>query len=336
MKIEKLCVLLIVCLYQNFFLLSQELQVPSIVEQLPDLSLVEFTHLDDSFNFLQSHNILDQSFQDFVLEKLTLDSTENERANDKFTAIIQQAHGLVSDTLKSRFLSAINCITDSDEDLDLIQDPIFIYVMSHKDDFMKPIMRGWVQEWEKTVDQDGFPVLNWCLNHVKIAKLLADLKTEIFMQDMSRMWAPLHHAAFKNSSKDLLMHLDAGADINIQNGMKSTPLHIAAEQNHIDIVRILIDRGADVNRVDLQGNTPLYVTEYRGVINMLIAAGATLHSRDLMKDSSTKSNYRKFAYYEMRNGSDNQNNQENNKKQIILAAKIRQIFADKSSHCVLS
>lgn len=334
MKIVKLCLLLIVCLYQKFFLLSQELQVTSIVKQPADLSLVQFAHLDDSFNFLQSQNILDQSFQDFVLENLSLDSTDNQNPNDTLTTIVQQAHGLVSDTLKNRFFSAINCIIDSDENLDQIEDPIFIYVMSHKDDFMKPMMRTWVEEWEKTLDQDGFPLLNWCLNHVEIAKLLVDLKADINMQDKSG-WAPLHYAAFKNCPKNVQMYLDAGADINIQNDMKSTPLHIAAWQNHINIVGMLIAQGADLNRKDLHGNTPLYVTEYRGIINMLIAAGAKLDHQDLMEDSTT-SNYRKFAYHAIQNARESQNNQVDKKKQIALTAKIRQLFPDKNCHCVVS
>lgn len=335
MKIVKLSMLLIMCLYQEFFLLSQELQVASIIEQSTDVSLVQFAHLDDSFNFLQSQGLADQSFQNFVLENLALDATDDQNPNDKFTAIIQQAHGLVSDTLKNGFFSAINCIIDSDEDLDQIQDPIFIYVMRHKDDFMKPMMRSWVEEWEKTLDEDGFPLLNWCLNHVKIAKLLVALKADINMQDQSG-WAPLHYAAFRNCPKNVQMYLDAGADINIQNDMKSTPLHIAAWQNHIDIVRMLIAQGADLNRQDSQGDTPLYKTEYRGVINILISAGAALHSRDLIEDATTISNYRQFAYHAIRTGRDNQNNQGDKKKQIALITKIRQLFPDKNCHCIVS
>lgn len=366
MKKIKLCALLIISLHQNFVLVTQESQVQDTMQENIDQSLVKFAHLDDSFQFLQSQGIVHQTFQDFVLEHLAQECLNNEERYDTFDEIIEKAHLLVSDSFKNGFFSAMNFIIDSNEDLNQIEDPIFIYVMSHKDGFMKPMMREWVAEWEETLDEGGLPLLNWCLNHVEIAKMLIDLKADINMQDQAG-WAPLHYAAFENRLKNAQMYLDDGADINIQDDMKLTPLHLAAWQNHTDMVQMLIDKGADLNLQDSQGDTPLYKTEYRGVINILIAAGAHLNNRDRAAAFKTGFNYRQFLYHAIRapennetglhstdfkiengylssslkttdfsNHDNNRNNQRDTKNKIALKFKIGQLFSRNASRCVIS
>lgn len=366
MKKIKLCALLIVNLHQNFVLGTEDSQVEHTIQKNIDQSLVKFAHLDDSFQFLQSQGIVHQSFQDFVLEHLAQECLDNEERYDTFDEIIEGAHLLVSNKFRDGFFSAMNFIVDSNEDLYQIQDPIFMYVMSHKDGFMKPMMREWVHEWEKTLDGGGFPLLNWCFNHAEIAKMLVDLKSDINMQDQGG-WAPLHYAAFENCLKNAQIYLDTGADINIQNDMKLTPLHLAAWQNHIDMVRMLIDKGADLNLQDSQGDTPLYKTEYRGVINILIAAGANLNNRDRDTAFKTGFNYRQFLYHAIRapennetglnardfeiengylspslkatnfyNHDNNRNNQRDIKNKIALKFKIRQLFSRNASRCTIS
>lgn len=366
MKKIKLSVLLIICFYQNFVLVSQEMLDEDVTQEKVDESSMEFAHLDDSFQFLQSQGIVDQSFQDFILEKLAEDCIYNQDPKAKFEQILKQAHMLVSDHLKNGFFAAMNLIIESNEDLGQINDPIFIYVMSHKDDFVRPMMCEWVHEWENSLDEGGFPLLNWCLNHVEIAKMLVDLKVDINIQDKSG-WAPLHYAAYKNCLELIQMYLQAGADINIQNDMKLTPLHIAVWQNHTDAVSMLIEKGADVNCQDSQGNTPLYTTEYRGIINMLIAAGADLNNKDKVEVFTTGFNYRQFLYHAIRASQDNstglnaknfevengytspslkltnfshrdnnRNNQGSMKNKIALTFNMGQLFSKNASRCTIS
>ena len=325
----------------DFAKATTDMKIEDLMQESIDQSLIKYAHLDDNFEFLRSQGLIDLSFQDFLLAKLAQDYIDSQDHDIVFEEIIEQAHTLVSDSFKDGFFSVMNCISDSHENLNKIQDPLFVYVMQHKDGFMKPMMREWVYEWEKTFDKDGFPLLNWCLNHVEIAKILVDLKVDINMQDKGG-WAPLHYAAYKNCVEKVEMYLNAGADINIQNDMKLTPLHIAAWQNHINVVRMLIDKGADLNCEDFQGNTPLYKTEYRGIINMLIAAGARLNSQDLVENSTMRFNYRQCVYYIIKDRKDIENNKNfaaalnNDAAPIVLAPKIRKLLPKNGCRCVIS
>jgi cytochrome c len=57
--------------------------------------------------------------------------------------------------------------------------------------------------------------------------------------------ASLHDAAREGDVAAIAVALDAGADINADDG--GTALYIAARRGHLEAVRLLIERGADVN-----------------------------------------------------------------------------------------
>ena len=64
----------------------------------------------------------------------------------------------------------------------------------------------------------------------------------------------LHGAVLNDDYNDVILLLDAGADINIRNNDGRTPLMMAVTNYNKDIVKLLIDRGADVNLVSYERN----------------------------------------------------------------------------------
>ena len=75
--------------------------------------------------------------------------------------------------------------------------------------------------------------------------------------------------------------IQAGGDVNEQNGIGWTPLHYASHyasrEGHVDVVNILIQAGGEVNQKDKWGWTPLHFASMCGhveVITALLAAGA--------------------------------------------------------------
>ena len=73
--------------------------------------------------------------------------------------------------------------------------------------------------------------------------------------------------------------LDAGADIDIRDGLGNTPLTKACEKGYIDAVKLLIEYGADVNYADKKGKKPLYyainISKKNEIIKLLVDEGAT-------------------------------------------------------------
>ncbi|KAL6916491.1 hypothetical protein ACHAP8_007090 [Fusarium lateritium] len=60
-------------------------------------------------------------------------------------------------------------------------------------------------------------------------------------------------AAFDGTIDIVTMLLDAGADINSDNGFA---LQTAAEHDHMDVVKLLLERGADINKLATHDNMP--------------------------------------------------------------------------------
>ncbi len=58
--------------------------------------------------------------------------------------------------------------------------------------------------------------------------------------------------------------MEAGADVNIQNGMGGTALSFAAMFNKVGLVKLLLENGAEKSLKDNQGITALQQAERQG------------------------------------------------------------------------
>lgn len=85
--------------------------------------------------------------------------------------------------------------------------------------------------------------------------------------------------------EQLIAHIQAGADVNVEDRRRWTPLHSAARDNtNPEILRALLQAGAVVDARDKSGDTPLHwaAAENRNVeiLTALIDAGAHVNARD--------------------------------------------------------
>lgn len=98
----------------------------------------------------------------------------------------------------------------------------------------------------------------------RVKELLAENADLIHARDRDGS-TPLHCAVWKGQQQVVACLLDAGADVNAQNGNDhwgTTPLHAAAHANQAAIAQMLIEHGADLNAQDLNGKTPMFHTTF--------------------------------------------------------------------------
>ena len=72
--------------------------------------------------------------------------------------------------------------------------------------------------------------------------------------------APIHDAAKKSDVAAITAALDAGADVNENDGT-ATPLYSAVRRGHLAAAKLLIERGADVNAETNFGSALLAAVE---------------------------------------------------------------------------
>jgi TonB family protein len=88
-------------------------------------------------------------------------------------------------------------------------------------------------------------------------------------------WTPLMHAADAGHGIVVQLLLDAGASVNLKNGVQETALHLAARQGRTEVVRLLLKGGADFAARNADGRTPLFIAIERrraGIIEQLHSA----------------------------------------------------------------
>ncbi len=102
---------------------------------------------------------------------------------------------------------------------------------------------------------------------------------------------PLHVAAAKGATNNLLQLIRAGADVNSlgderQTG-RATPLFLATEERHIDAVRLLLENGANPNLPahfrGRSGVPPLLLAAEAGnpeITSLLLKGGAEIEAKD--------------------------------------------------------
>ena len=99
-------------------------------------------------------------------------------------------------------------------------------------------------------------------------------------------------AAREGDIEAVKQHLDAGADINVQNVRRSqswTPLFNAVAWGKKEVAELLIAKGADVNRKCEDFMTPLHMavsspfvspSDRKEIVELLISKGADINARD--------------------------------------------------------
>ncbi len=68
-------------------------------------------------------------------------------------------------------------------------------------------------------------------------------------------YSPLHHAC--GSPNVVLALLNAGADVNVRDGVGATPMHYAVGGLDLATIRLLLNAGAAKDSEDYGGETPL-------------------------------------------------------------------------------
>lgn len=71
--------------------------------------------------------------------------------------------------------------------------------------------------------------------------------------------------------------IEAGADVNYQDGFGNTALFYSALRSHIDVMRLLVGAGADVAATNVDGSTPLMAAVLSGKlepVQILLHSGA--------------------------------------------------------------
>lgn len=93
----------------------------------------------------------------------------------------------------------------------------------------------------------------------------------------------LHYAACKGHIQVTNLLIENGCSINAKDKSDRTPLHLASEEGHHDIVSILLDNNAEFDVQDQEGNTACHLAclnDYVEVIELLIHIKADLNIRN--------------------------------------------------------
>ena len=96
--------------------------------------------------------------------------------------------------------------------------------------------------------------------------------------------------AVENGQADTVQSLlDAGADANAKDMLKSTVLMLAAGAGHTEVLELLLGAGADVNAKDMNSLTALIWAALRGqteAVRLLLAAGADMNAVDIQNKTA--------------------------------------------------
>ncbi|WP_442887498.1 ankyrin repeat domain-containing protein [Congregicoccus parvus] len=93
---------------------------------------------------------------------------------------------------------------------------------------------------------------------------------------------PLHQAILRNREAIAVFLVEAGADVDVDDGSARTPLHLAVERGSVVLVGALVAAGADADRKDARGWTPLHHAAARDRVDIaraLLDGGADVRVR---------------------------------------------------------
>lgn len=94
---------------------------------------------------------------------------------------------------------------------------------------------------------------------------------------------PVHTACIDGNLRmvEFLIQTAPDDQVEAQDIVGSRPLHVAALYNHVPIIRYLIQCGADVNARDQYQSSPLVVTTSAEAVELLVAFGADIDSKNI-------------------------------------------------------
>lgn len=265
-------------------------------QEIIDEMMKKTPGLQDGFAFLQLQGYQNESLYNFFEHVVPQCESDGENEELDLDAVIDQAEDVLTASMKHSFLQTLETAMTDHKNLDQFNDPMFLYVMQHKDDFMHGMVKVWLYEWSNTNINFNIalfvpepPLIQASrINNTEIAKLLIDAGANVNIQIDYFGAMPLHCAALNSSIDVARMLIDAQANVNFQNKDGETPLHWAARgrkpyevnsKKKKETVQLLIDKGADVNVVDIIDLTPLDIAfdyDNEDAAQLLINAGAVL------------------------------------------------------------
>lgn len=143
----------------------------------------------------------------------------------------------------------------------------------------------------QAADDASMTALHWAAfnGHVEIVDLLSKKKSLLFMANAAGR-TPLHLAVMGNQFAvvELLARRNVPLETRCRSGL--TALHYACIASNLEIIRLLLMTGSDIEaQIELDGDQrrPIHIAAASGStssINLLIDKGASLESRDAMRD----------------------------------------------------
>lgn len=234
-------------------------------------AVISFPYLTQGFDFLQSQNLVSTTFPNFLDQRLS----HNEHEDMNFDQVIIDAEDIVTHNMKDRFLTILDTAIQEEINLDQFPDPVFLYVMEHKDDTMHDMVRLWLVEWNK-VSYSLHQAAS--ADNQEIVHILIDAGADVNIKDSDGQTS-LHQAVVSCNANIVEILINAGANLNIQDNLGRTALYQAAHHSFIDIIYILSRAGADLNIKNNNGYAALHsavLVNHRKVVQALIDAGADL------------------------------------------------------------
>lgn len=208
-----------------------------------------FVGLQDGFEFLKSQHPIQQSFSDFLEQNLSYDEEQDANAGE----VIERAMDVIEKSMQKIFLSTVKSAIKKHKSLDQFQNPIFLYVMQHKDDYMHDM----VCNWANIQDDEGKTLLHLAAwnDNAEVATLLIHAGADVNLYDKGAKTA-LHYAVLLDNAFDVAAELlIADCNINAKDNDGWTPLHYAAHRGNLQAVYFLILAGADIHIQDNNGKT---------------------------------------------------------------------------------
>lgn len=254
-----------------------------IRNEIIDQATKDLSMLVTCFNFLQEQKLGYQSFHEYLTEHLN-HATELEF---NFGQTIEKAEDVILTKIRDPFFKTMHHAIDKNIPLNTINDPVFLFMIKHKDGCMNFFIQQSVNTTDARID-------NGTLLHQAIAKknleyvdLLITLGANFNTQNKSG-WTPLYAATFYNHAEIADILIAAGADLNISDHVGETALHCATLDDSQDVALKLITAGANLNCQDKYGCTPLHRAAKNKkieIVQMLITAGASINIKS--NDHST-------------------------------------------------
>ena len=119
--------------------------------------------------------------------------------------------------------------------------------------------------------------------HHRCAELLVDAGADVNMANGLDLTALMNAICFENNSKCLYILIKAGADVNFKNTLGQTALHFAVFCDNHKGVKTLLDAGANINAYDDKKYIALITAvmyKSPNCIDLLIKSGADINTRD--------------------------------------------------------